>query len=246
MPGMIANSRFLDARALFERLVAKFPTSKARPVWDAWARHEYMYGDLAAVQKLETRFTEVYPNDAPLKRFAAKYNYLGNDQIAIRDLGFGLKPPAAAAAPKPAAPAKRPLPEEGSPSQTMRRLGRDRERDRQRPEPLPKRPRPASPPPPRPAQNRWNAPPREPSPPPRARATVPRPEPAHPSGLSPALVWFLGNLPSARAFDGPLFRAEDLMNVLSTVAIGGGGGAAGGGRHVSRGSGDFGRGARRY
>lgn len=218
-----------DARALFERLVSKFPASKARPVWDAWARHEYMYGDLAACQKLETRFTEVYPNDAPLKRFAAKYNYLGNDQIAIRDLGFGLKPPSAPA-PKPAA--KRPLPEEKDP----RRLGRDR----QRPEPLPKRPRPASPPR-NPPQNRWNPPPREPSPPPRARP-APRPEPPHPSGLSPALIWFLGNLPSARVFDGPLFRAEDLMGVLSTVAIG----PPAGGRHVSRGSGDFGRGARRY
>jgi hypothetical protein len=29
---------------------------------DAWARYEYMYADLGAVQKLETRFAEVFPN----------------------------------------------------------------------------------------------------------------------------------------------------------------------------------------
>lgn len=51
-----------DARALFERSTVKIPAEKARPLWDTWARYEYMYGDLAGVQKLESRFAEVFPN----------------------------------------------------------------------------------------------------------------------------------------------------------------------------------------
>jgi cleavage stimulation factor subunit 3 len=52
----------LDARALFERLVLKFPADKARPIWDAWSKHEYLYGDLAASQTLEARLKEIYQN----------------------------------------------------------------------------------------------------------------------------------------------------------------------------------------
>ena len=51
-----------DARALFERSAVKIPAEHARPLWDAWARYEYMYGDLAGVHKLEARFAEVFPN----------------------------------------------------------------------------------------------------------------------------------------------------------------------------------------
>jgi hypothetical protein len=51
----------IDARALFERSALNIPAEKARPLWDAWARYEYMYGDLAAVTKLEARFAEVFP-----------------------------------------------------------------------------------------------------------------------------------------------------------------------------------------
>ena len=52
----------IDARALFERSALKIPADKARPLWDTWAKYEYMYGDLSAVHKLETRFAEVFPN----------------------------------------------------------------------------------------------------------------------------------------------------------------------------------------
>lgn len=52
---------YVDARALFERSAGKVG-EKGRPLWDAWARYEYMFGDLAGVQKLEARFAEVFPN----------------------------------------------------------------------------------------------------------------------------------------------------------------------------------------
>lgn len=55
----------LDARALFEKSALNIPAEKARPLWDAWARYEYMYGDLATVTKLEARFSEAFPNGRP-------------------------------------------------------------------------------------------------------------------------------------------------------------------------------------
>jgi hypothetical protein len=52
----------IDARALFEKSALSIPAEKSRPLWDAWARYEYMYGDLAAVNKLEARFKEAFSN----------------------------------------------------------------------------------------------------------------------------------------------------------------------------------------
>ncbi|PCH41737.1 hypothetical protein WOLCODRAFT_69750 [Wolfiporia cocos MD-104 SS10] len=52
---------FVDARALFERVIGTFPPERARPIWERWGRYEYQYGDLAAAHKLEKRMAEVYP-----------------------------------------------------------------------------------------------------------------------------------------------------------------------------------------
>jgi Suppressor of forked protein (Suf) len=53
---------FIDARALFERVVGTFSPDKARPIWETWANYEYNFGDLAAADKLEKRISEVYPD----------------------------------------------------------------------------------------------------------------------------------------------------------------------------------------
>lgn len=53
---------FIDARALFERVIPTFPPERARPLWERWARYEYQYGDLEAALKLEKRMAEVYPS----------------------------------------------------------------------------------------------------------------------------------------------------------------------------------------
>ena len=54
-------SYFTDARALFERVIGTLQSEKARPLWERWARYEYQYSDLAAVQRLERRMSEAYP-----------------------------------------------------------------------------------------------------------------------------------------------------------------------------------------
>ena len=96
---------FIDARALFERVIGNFPPERARPLWERWARYEYQYGDLEAALKLEKRMADVYPvgmyyplhaslfiidihsQDTSLKRLAQRHIYLGTDAIADRDLG---------------------------------------------------------------------------------------------------------------------------------------------------------------
>ncbi|ORY33805.1 hypothetical protein BCR39DRAFT_519303 [Naematelia encephala] len=254
-----------NARALFERSALKIPADKARPLWDAWARYEYLYGDLSAVQKLETRFSEVFPNDSPLKRFAQRFTYNGIDEIALRDLGFGSRPraplpplpPPTNMLPPPAFPSpipKRPAPDSPR-SPARRRPSIDRSRS---PGPhrggdgsFNKRYRQASSPPPPPPPRRFPPPERErdgpprytnahPHPPPRARSPLPPPLPPirredrgplpapnmgpgpgqierDRSGLPRPLARFIGNLPSTRAFDGPIFRPDDIMHLFSQI-----------------------------
>lgn len=60
---MCKSLHFLsDARALFERVIAVFPTEKARSLWERWSRFEYQNGDLQASLTLEKRIAEAYPN----------------------------------------------------------------------------------------------------------------------------------------------------------------------------------------
>ncbi|WVR05236.1 hypothetical protein IAU60_002248 [Kwoniella sp. DSM 27419] len=284
-----------NARALFERSAIRIPASKARPLWDTWARYEYLYGDLSAVHKLEARFVEAFPNDSPLKRFAQRYAYNGVDQIALRDLGFGAVRPAVivpnptlVSASAPAAPAPLPVPAAGSstgappspggykrpaPESPRRAMGHERggsidaSRSPKRyrtqahsPPPPPRRypdrevsgpgpgPGPrdrggsgrfSQPPGPGPMGGRDRSPMVLPPPPPGGRndrppyggAPAPMSGPPGPgpsgsaggmmdrdrSGLGKPLVWFIGNLPSARSFDGPTFRADDIMGLFSNI-----------------------------
>nr|XP_019042697.1 hypothetical protein I302_08402 [Kwoniella bestiolae CBS 10118]OCF21627.1 hypothetical protein I302_08402 [Kwoniella bestiolae CBS 10118] len=261
-----------NARALFERSALKIPASSSRPLWDIWARYEYLYGDLSAVHKLETRFAEVFPNDSPLKRFAQRYTYNGIDQIALRDLGFSssarpapppvsqasvplptasltpiLPPPplAASSVPpiggrgpsnSPSGGYKRPLPDSHetrrgpidrspkrykahSPPPPPRRYpDRERERERDFPPRDRERDRNVTPPPGPPQGNR--------GPPAGYGAPIPVPPVGVPpaamdkdrSGIGKPLVWFIGNLPTARAFDGPIFRPDDIVGLFSNIA----------------------------
>ncbi|KAJ7755187.1 Suf-domain-containing protein [Mycena metata] len=77
-----------NARALFERVIGTFTPQEAKPIWERWSRSQYQYDDLEAVLELERRMAEVYPNDAPIKRFAQRHTYHSIDAIADHDLGF--------------------------------------------------------------------------------------------------------------------------------------------------------------
>ncbi|TXT07763.1 uncharacterized protein COLE_04687 [Cutaneotrichosporon oleaginosum] len=226
-----------NARALFERSALKIPPAQARPLWETWARFEYMHGDLAAVHKLEARWATAFPSDSPLKRFAQRHTYAGVDEIALRDLGLrarqagapALAAPARTAAPVPPAAPRRPLPPHMArppvppfPPRTASPLPsspakRDRSPPRS-PRADAKRARPASPPrrfgPPAPVAGG-----RSPVPPPRGRGPHPPPGSERDrSGLPKAVSWFVGTLPPARSFDGPVFRPDDIMGLFSNIS----------------------------
>lgn len=61
-PLIAKESVLVDARAVFERTISKIPAEKAKPLWRRWADHEYLFGDLAAIQKLDARLAETYPD----------------------------------------------------------------------------------------------------------------------------------------------------------------------------------------
>jgi hypothetical protein len=59
------NMNDLDARALFEKTVAKITDpEKSKPLWLRWAKYEYATGDLLAIQKLDQRLKAIYPDGA--------------------------------------------------------------------------------------------------------------------------------------------------------------------------------------
>lgn len=203
-----------NARALFERSALKIPADKCRNLWETWARFENMHGDLTAVRKLEARWAEAFPKDTPLKRFASRYVYSGYDEIALRDLGVGQRgrqpppPPPQRFVPPPPQVLAPPMPPFAPPGRASPRSPAKRDRSPPRsPVRVEKRPRPASPP------RRFRE--RERTPPPPPRALPPRPE------RPKSLEWFLSVLPPARRFDGPVFRAEDIMGLFNNISAGG-------------------------
>ncbi|GLB33223.1 putative suf-domain-containing protein [Lyophyllum shimeji] len=231
-----------NARALFERVIGTFPPERARPLWERWARYEYQYGDLDAAQKLEKRIAEIYPNDPPIKRFAQRHIYLGTDAIAARDLGFAMArkatsttqtlarsetsqsiastgpPPPSTVNKRAGSPEYRKRDDRGDYGQTHKRArplspppvrGVDRERERWEP-----RGRRFSPPAPS-----WEHRDRDRAPLPPPRAHEREEEKPRIVTIPSVISWFLGELPTASAFDGPVFRTEDLMNLFRNAVI---------------------------
>ncbi|KAF8320076.1 Suf-domain-containing protein, partial [Clavulina sp. PMI_390] len=232
---LISINDDINGRALFESAIGNFTGEKARPLWERWARYEYNFGDFAATQKLKARITEAYPNDPPLKHFAQRYAYHGVDAIAGHDLGFAVRnkpqPPGRGATTStnaagtsqqpptaPAADRERERERATAPVPPPRRSSPDPRTRRREPSPPPaKRFKPSSPPPParrndRPLasrdRERWdeNTPRRVASP---AQGGLALREP-----LPTSLHWFIGLLPPASSFDGPIFRTEDMMELL--------------------------------
>lgn len=97
----------IDARALFESIVAQFEPQVARSVWTRWVQYESQHGTLEASLRLEQRIKDVFPKckqdfvlvklsglthllscaDSATKRFAERYTYNDIDGIASVDLG---------------------------------------------------------------------------------------------------------------------------------------------------------------
>ncbi|KAJ7079652.1 hypothetical protein C8R43DRAFT_1245229 [Mycena crocata] len=221
-----------NARALFERVIGTFPPAEAKPIWERWSRSQYQYDDLEAVLELERRMAEVYPNDAPIKRFGQRHTYHSIDAIADNDLGFatarkfasvpGINAPSVPPAnlngtdnkvvtsslltmPNPNNPNKRPPP----PPDRKRENDYKRQRADER-----ERTRRYSPPPP----TTWSRD-RDMKQQPPPRRDPPREKEDKPVALPPVLNWFIQQLPPPTTFDGPVFNTENLMDKSRTAVI---------------------------
>lgn len=227
-----------NARALFEKTVntSTIPPEKARPMWDKWAKYEYQFGNLEACHKMEKRMAEIYPNDPPIKRFAARHKYLATDVIAVRDMGFTLVGSqstngSSSSQNTPQISQKEPSSQSQGASKRAPSPDHHRRRDESRGGdygPSSKRPRATSPPRDR---ERWDSHPsnrrRFDSPAgwdrDRDRDGLRKPEKEEkeekPVVLPPVLSSFLGMLPQSGTFDGPIFRTDDLLQVFRNAVI---------------------------
>ncbi|PPQ83169.1 hypothetical protein CVT26_008434, partial [Gymnopilus dilepis] len=98
---LISINDLKNAQVVFERAVQSLVPEHAGPLWQRWLKHQYMYGDLEDILKLEKRMAKHNSSgidsakDIPavydkIKRFAQRYCYLGTDAVADRDLGFAI------------------------------------------------------------------------------------------------------------------------------------------------------------
>ncbi|KAF7318018.1 CFIA complex component [Mycena chlorophos] len=216
-----------NARALFERVINTFTPQQAKPIWERWSRSQYMYDDLQAVLDLERRMAQVYPNDAPIKRFAQRHTYHSIDPIAESDLGFfktkkqntgSLSPHATfvngngtnALGPSTSMPNinnnnnsnsnsnKRPgPPTDRKPQDFKRARNDDRDRERER--------------------ERRGTGQRHPSPSRRDESAGPARR--EPLVLKPILQRFMAQLPPADRWDGPMLHTKNLIDSLRDTVI---------------------------
>ncbi|KAJ3047615.1 mRNA 3'-end-processing protein rna14, partial [Rhizophlyctis rosea] len=82
-----------NTRALFERALSALPPERAREVWAKFLDYENQYGELGNVIKIERRRGEAYPEgETPqmhLKNIADRWKYLDIDCIGEEELGIG-------------------------------------------------------------------------------------------------------------------------------------------------------------
>jgi hypothetical protein len=55
---------WLDAQVLFESVIGSFSPFQARPLWDMWLQYQYRWGDVEAIENLERRMKDKYPEPA--------------------------------------------------------------------------------------------------------------------------------------------------------------------------------------
>lgn len=233
-----------NARALFERVIGTFAPERARPIWERWAKYEYNFGDSVAIQKLESRLAETYPDEPATKRFIARSSYMDLDLVGPRDLGIRAAMAGASAADRAVEAAKDGGAEEGPRRKTMQEMKRlaaesaqdDTSGDWARPgasssaggaggPPVKKFKRDSASPAPAAFNNQ------------AVGQQVAGPRDAWNEFPESVLV-FMEMLPSAQLFDGPMFKPEDIIDCIRSANVPVGGGA----RRGAAGYGGAGRG----
>ncbi|CDR98690.1 related to RNA14-component of pre-mRNA 3`-end processing factor CF I [Sporisorium scitamineum] len=215
-----------NARALFERVIGTFSPERARPIWDRWAKYEYNFGDSIAIQKIEARLAETYPDEPATKRFVARSSYMDLDLVGPRDLGIQPLIAGASAANRAVEAAKHADAADEAPRrrtmQEMKRLAAESLQDDTSGNWA--RPGAASGPP----VKKFKRDSASPTP-----ASLPNPgmggQQAGPrdawNEFPESVLVFMEMLPSAQFFDGPVFKADDIVDCIrsANVPVGGGG-----------------------
>ncbi|KAJ1023454.1 hypothetical protein NDA16_003071 [Ustilago loliicola] len=216
-----------NARALFERVIGTFSPDRARPVWDRWSKYEYNFGDSVAIQKLESRLAETYPNEPAIKRFAARSSYMDLELVGPRDLGLQAAVAGASAADRAVEAAKEHAAgsltsaDEGPRRKTMQEMKRlaaeSNPEDTSGNWARPGAPSSAAPPAKKfkrdsasPAPGAFNN---------QAQAGVRDAYQEFPE----AVLVFMEMLPSAHLFDGPVFKADDILDCIRSANVPAGG-----------------------
>ncbi|KAH8101899.1 hypothetical protein BXZ70DRAFT_932395 [Cristinia sonorae] len=222
-----------NARAFFERIVPTFPPERARGLWDRWTRYEYQYGSLQSARDLEKRMAGMYPNEPPIKRFADRHKYLNVDAIAVRDLGFKFGRTGVASAQSGTVAA-------GSSSSSQAQSSQDVANSSQESAMSVVSSGSSK----RPATSSQHG--RDVGPPPAKKHRVRSPSVSEASGSGrhreggsgrrdgsrgrdepaeqvvncpPVISWFMSVLPEASSYEGPVFKAEDMMHLLRNTVI---------------------------
>ncbi|KAI9823314.1 MAG: mRNA 3'-end-processing protein rna14 [Thelocarpon impressellum] len=88
---LIAINDVTNARAVFETTVSKLTQKpetvrRAKPIYAFFHEYESHYGELSQVSKLEKRMSDLFPEEAPLSRFAHRYALQAFDPTAVRPI----------------------------------------------------------------------------------------------------------------------------------------------------------------
>ncbi|ETS59675.1 hypothetical protein PaG_06607 [Moesziomyces aphidis] len=206
-----------NARALFERVIGTFTPERARPIWERWSRYEYNFGDTVAIQKLETRLAETYPDEAAIRRFVARNSYMDLDLVGPRDLGMRAAVLGASAADRAVEAAREGAEDDGPRRRTMQEMKRLAAESN-----------------PDDTTGSWSRPGAGP---PAKKFKRDSASPAPYGGFAPAgaaqggpirdaynefpegVLVFLEMLPSARFFDGPVFKPDDIIECLHSANL---------------------------
>ncbi|EEB08439.1 mRNA cleavage and polyadenylation specificity factor complex subunit Rna14 [Schizosaccharomyces japonicus yFS275] len=70
-----------NARALFEKAIAKLAPKDARLIYKRWLDYESKYGDLNAALQLSQRMSVVYPDETPRDIFLSRFGIADDDTI---------------------------------------------------------------------------------------------------------------------------------------------------------------------
>ncbi|KAK9717514.1 mRNA 3'-end-processing protein rna14, variant 2 [Basidiobolus ranarum] len=216
-----------NIRALFERALTSLSSDKAVDIWKVFIDYENKYGDLTSIQKIERRMTETYTTETALGRFVDRYSYLDINYITESELGINPGEDKKTKTRSLTMKNIEPMTAERSKDLNARQHGRRALLDPIHPERYP-----------RPDFNQWTSykPPvdslrrgqpgaqgQSPLPTaPSGSTTAPSvnsSRPNIPPGLPEAVGFFMTQLPTAQAYNGPLINTDDLLDLILTAVI---------------------------